>query len=283
MGHLLAQCGSRNSAPPAYAPFYPWNAPRIGLTPRKSDSWNWESRTARLLSFSDFAQRPLLAFPRRDQMRGFSIVVATLVHIARVFQFSNHALRFQGVDAVDSTPRKSGMEQRDATMLGASTQDQEGIIRESRSTPRHYRRHTPHPAQHGRYHLGRPAKQGRTNRYYRRNDVGPHHQYSVSTRSPRGSQTLNEGRGPTPGDTRDHLVTHRVQRRRSTKAGGRPPATRDPVGRAFGVVNPRSTKAGGRPPATPASCLGRIVNDQRRSTKAGGRPPATRERAPRAG
>ena len=148
-------------------------------------------------------------------------------------------------------------------------------------------------------------------------------------------RALNEGRGSNPGDTwssSNELVALRADRHRSTKAGGRTPAT--PISIASGAIldvhvalnegrgsNPgdtsvvrlnavvavavevaqrrpgveprrhlrarvqpatmlppfRSTKAGGRTPATPDAMRSSAVpaDFRRRSTKAGGRTPAT--------
>ena len=67
----------------------------------------------------------------------------------------------------------------------------------------------------------------------------------------RGGCTFNEGRGFTPGDTvEDQRRPQRVVIRRSMRAGGSPPATRERC-EVFTVRHRRSMRAGGSPPATP--------------------------------
>ena len=84
------------------------------------------------------------------------------------------------------------------------------------------------------------------------------------------------GRTPATLIVQTHLAGGRD---RSTKAGGRTPATPPP---GFDLTGHyvRSTKAGGRTPATPRWPTARIRASSPRSTKAGGRTPATRRGAP---
>ncbi len=125
---------------------------------------------------------------------------------------------------------------------------------------------------YGRPYLPPPAQ--------RRPGHAPRRHFNQADKAGQNMTPLNEGRGTHPGDTRrDHRRGDAADRRRSTKAGARTPATPALLAALHGAEARRSTKAGARTPATRTRAVAQGIQGER-STKAGARTPATHERVP---
>ena len=157
-----------------------------------------------------------------------------------------HQPKLLGVH-IDDVPRSTKAGGRTPATLGDENGEIEGLTKRSTKAGGRYhgdRSRCPGPSRHSprvvALNKGRGSNPGDTTVLF----------MSLSlVRRP-----LNKGRGSNPGDTAAETGTLVPTVIRSTKAGGRTPAT-PALQQEQAPAGPRSTKAGGRTPATHARCV----------------------------